>query len=264
MAIKCPNCGKTLHWYDFRAECKYCGANIPNYDWEGRLEQDADIAETSFARLHYHLDNFKSATVGSPLRIVRLVCTLLPLVALVVPLLNATFAFPFYAETKSISFLTFVLDYLTKFDIGSALSLAGGEILGGVITSLLLACLFALLAVAAGVVNFFAVLLGAINLRWLPNVILNIISLASWCLSAYFLNQFTLGASELSVQVFSGTVSMWILLGVGLFLLDLVIDVVVGVGLRKQRKTQPTIDEAVEKELKELREQAEEAAAEIA
>ena len=40
MAIKCPNCGKTLHWYDFRAECKYCGANIPNYDWEGRLEQD--------------------------------------------------------------------------------------------------------------------------------------------------------------------------------------------------------------------------------
>ena len=132
MAIKCPNCGKTLHWYDFRAECKYCGANIPNYDWEGRLEQDADIAETSFARLHYHLDNFKSATVGSPLRIVRLVCTLLPLVALVVPLLNATFAFPFYAETKSISFLTFVLDYLTKFDIGSVLSLAGGEILGGV------------------------------------------------------------------------------------------------------------------------------------
>ena len=57
---------------------------------------------------------------------------------------------------------------------------------------------------------------------------------------------------------------MWILLGVGLFLLDLVIDVVVGVGLRKQRKTQPTIDEAVEKELKELRKQAEEAAAEIA
>lgn len=160
MAIKCPNCGKTLHWYDFRAECKYCGANIPNYDWEGRLEQDADIAETSFARLHYHLDNFKSATVGSPLRIVRLVCTLLPLVALVVPLLNATFAFPFYAETKSISFLTFVLDYLTKFDIGSVLSLAGGEILGGVITSLLLACLFALLAVAAGVVNFFVVLFG--------------------------------------------------------------------------------------------------------
>ena len=45
MAIKCPNCGKTLHWYDFRAECKYCGANIPNYDWEGQLERDADIAE---------------------------------------------------------------------------------------------------------------------------------------------------------------------------------------------------------------------------
>lgn len=264
MAIKCPNCGKTLHWYDFRAECKYCGANIPNYDWEGRLEQDADIAEASFARLHYRLDNFKSATVGSPVRIVRLVCTLLPLVALVVPLLNATFAFPFYAETKSISFLTFVLDYLTKFDIGSVLSLAGGEIMGGVITSLLLAIVFALLAVVAGVLNFFVVLLGAINLRWLPNVILNIISLVSWGLSALFLNQFTSGASEMTVQVFSGTVSPWFLLGIGLFLLDLVIDIVVGVSLHKQRKTQPTIEEAVEQELKELREKAEEAATEIA
>ena len=54
MAAKCPSCGEKLHWYDFRAECKHCGANIPNYDWENRLEADADAAEDSFARLHYH------------------------------------------------------------------------------------------------------------------------------------------------------------------------------------------------------------------
>lgn len=111
MAVKCPNCGAKLHWYDFRAECKHCGENIPNYNWEARLEEDADIAERSFARLHYRTGNFKSATVGSPLRIVRLVCTLLPLVALVVPLLNATFAFPFREGTESVSFLTFVFNF---------------------------------------------------------------------------------------------------------------------------------------------------------
>ena len=173
---KCPNCGRKLKWYNVRAECPDCGANIPNYNWEGRLEADADAAETAFARLHYRLDNFKSATVGSPLRIVRLVVTLLPLVGLVVPLLNATLTFPLYENTGSISFLTFVLDYLTKFDIGSVLKLVSGEILGGLFLSLVLAMVFALLAVAAGVLNFFVVLLGAINLNWLPNVLLNVVS----------------------------------------------------------------------------------------
>lgn len=261
---KCPNCGRKLKWYNVRAECPDCGANIPNYNWEGRLEADADAAETAFARLHYRLDNFKSATVGSPLRIVRLVVTLLPLVGLVVPLLNATLTFPLYENTGSISFLTFVLDYLTKFDIGSVLKLVSGEILGGLFLSLVLAMVFALLAVAAGVLNFFVVLLGAINLNWLPNVLLNVVSFVSWGLSALFLQQFTAGAAETTLGLFSGSVSPWYLLGLGLFLLDLVIDIVVGVGLRKQKKTQPTIDEAVQNELRELRERELEQAAEIA
>ncbi|MGN0520288.1 MAG: hypothetical protein ACI4LB_06050 [Candidatus Fimenecus sp.] len=256
MAAKCPNCGEKLHWYDFRAECKHCGANIPNYNWEARLEEDADIAERSFARLHYRTGNFKSAMFGSPLRIVRLVCTLLPLVALVVPLLNATFAFPFREGTESISFLTFVLNYLLKFDLGSVMALMNGEVLGGAITALLLSVLMALIAVVAGVLNFFVVLIGAINLNWLFDVILNAISLVTWGLSALFLSQFTAQCADLSLGLFSGSVSPFYLVGIGLFLLDLVVDLIVGLSLRKQKKTQPTIDEAVEIELKELREDA--------
>lgn len=256
MAAKCPNCGAKLHWYDFRAECKHCGENIPNYNWEARLEEDADIAERSFARLHYRTGNFKSATVGSPLRIVRLVCTLLPLVALVVPLLNATFAFPFREGTESVSFLTFVLNYLTKLDLGSVFSLLDGKVLGGAITALLLSILMALVAVVAGVLNFFVVLIGAINLNWLFNVILNAVSLVTWGLSALFLSQFTAQCADLSLGLFSGSVSPFYLVGIGLFLLDLVVDLVVGLSLRKQKKNQPTMDEAVEIELKELREGA--------
>ena len=256
MAAKCPNCGANLHWYDFRAECKHCGENIPNYNWEARLEEDADIAERSFARLHYRTGNFKSATVGSPLRIVRLVCTLLPLIALVVPLLNATFAFPFREGTESISFLTFVLNYLLKFDLGSVLALMNGEVLGGAVTAMLLAVLMALVAVVAGVLNFFVVLIGAINLNWLFNVILNVISLVAWGLSALFLSQFTAQCADLSLGLFSGSVSPFYLVGIGLFLLDLVVDLAVGLSLRKQKKTQPTMNEAVEIELKALREGA--------
>lgn len=256
MAAKCPNCGAKLHWYDFRAECKHCGENIPNYNWEARLEEDADIAERSFARLHYRTGNFKSATIGSPLRIVRLVCTLLPLVALVVPLLNATFAFPFREGTESVSFLTFVLNYLTKLDLGSVFSLLDGKVLGGAVTALLLSILMALVAVVAGVLNFFVVLIGAINLNWLFNVILNAVSLVTWGLSALFLSQFTAQCADLSLGLFSGSVSPFYLVGIGLFLLDLVVDLVVGLSLRKQKKNQPTMDEAVEIELNELREGA--------
>ena len=219
------------------------------------MEADADAAEDSFARLHYHVNNFKSATVGSPLRIVRLVCTLLPLVALVVPLLNATFAFPFREGTESISFLTFILNYLTKYDIGSVFKLLSGEILGGAFQSLLLSILMALIAVVAGVLNFFVVLIGAINLRWLFNVILNAVSLVTWGLSALFLSQFTATTADLSVGLFSGSVSPFFLVGIGLFLLDLVIDIVVGVSLKKQKATQPGLEEAVKIELRELREQ---------
>lgn len=129
---KCPKCGAKLHWYDFRAECKHCGVNIPNYKWEERLENDADTAETSFAKLHYKMSNFKYGTIGSPLMIVRLVFTLLPLVALVVPLVKITLCFPFFEKTESVSFLTFILNYLTKYDIKASLSLMHGEALGGV------------------------------------------------------------------------------------------------------------------------------------
>lgn len=252
---KCPNCGAKLHWYDLRAECKHCGTNIPNYDWEARLEADADIAEASFARLHYHTANFKSATVGSPLRIVRLVCTLLPLAALVVPLLNATFAFPLHEGTQSVSFLSFVLDYLTKFDLSAVFALLHGEVLGTVTAWLLAAAGLALLAVAAGVVNFFVVLLGAFRLHWVTTVVLNAVSLLSWSASALCLLQFTAATDALSAGLFSGTVSPFYLVGVGLFLLDLGVDIAVGVSLHRQKKSQPTIEEAVEQELAALRAQ---------
>ena len=75
------------------------------------------------------------------------------------------------------------------------------------------------------------VLIGAINLRWLFNVILNAVSLVTWGLSALFLSQFTATTADLSVGLFSGSVSPFFLVGIGLFLLDLVIDIVVGVPL---------------------------------
>ena len=53
MASKCPSCGRTLKLWEFKAECPGCGASIPNYQWEKRLSDDADVAEHAFAKLHF-------------------------------------------------------------------------------------------------------------------------------------------------------------------------------------------------------------------
>lgn len=254
MSAKCPHCGKTLRWYDVKAECKYCGVNIPNYNWEERLEDDSEKAEYAFARLHYKLANFKSATVGNPFRIVRLVFTLLPLVALVVPLVKIKLSFPFYDKSSSVSFLTLILDYVTKLDFMGGFRLMGAQTLGKPATFLMLAVLAAFLAVAAGVLNFFVVLIAAINLRAGFNVCLNVIATLGWCASGILLMQFTAAAAENTVNVFEGSVVWWgYAIGIALFAANIVINAITYKSFKKQLASQPSIDEAVEKELTELR-----------
>lgn len=254
MAAKCPHCGEPLKWYNVKAECKHCGANIPNYNWEERLEEDAEKAEYSFAKLHYRLANFKSATVGSPFRIARLVFTLLPLVALVVPLLKMTLTLPFYEESTMVSFLTLILNYITKLDFFGGFKLMSATALGAPVKFLMLAIVAALLAVAAGVLNFFVVLIAAINLRAGFNVVLNIIATLSWIASGVLLMQFVNAAAANTINVFEGSVVWWgYAIGIALFAANVVISILTAKSFRKQLKEQPSLEEAVENELAELR-----------
>lgn len=259
---KCPKCGAKLHWYDFRAECKHCGVNIPNYKWEERLENDADTAETSFAKLHYKMGNFKYGTVGSPLMIVRLVFTLLPLVAFVVPLVKITLCFPFFEKTESVSFLTFILNYLTKYDIKASLSLMHGEALGGVFAKMFLGVGFAFLAAALGVVNFFVVLIASMSLSSKADTVLNILSTVFWSLSAYFVYAFLNAAAETSVNIITGSVSPFFAVGIALFLANVIINIAVSKKFKNKKATDPSMEEAIEKELCELREKDSEPVAE--
>ena len=239
---KCPNCGKKLKWYEFRAECKSCGTNIPNYNWEARLEEDADKAETSFAKLHYRLSNFKSATVGSPFRIIRLVATLLPLVGLVVPLMKVSLSLPFYEDTSTVSFLTLILNYITKLDF---------------IKFLMLAIVFAFVAVLAGVLNFLVVLIAAASLKAGFNIFLNVVATAGWIASAVLLSISVTNAMSNSIDVFSGNVIWWgYAIGTALFLTNVVISVAASKSFKKQLSSQPTMDEYIANELEEIRTQA--------
>ena len=254
MAAKCPECGHTLKLWNAKAECPECGINIPNYQWEKRLNEDADIAENAFAKMHYKTANFKSAVAGSKLRIVRLVMTFAPLIALVLPLYNFTLTLPFRESTESVSFLTFVLNYLLKVDIGSVLKLIGGEVVGNATLKVVIACVLLLVAVVCGVSNFFVLLISGIKLRYRLNIALNLISTISWVVAAVFFAQFTSACTALGGGIVTEcSLGIGFIVGCVLFAINFVLNLVVGKGLKKQLNEQPSMEEFIENEIASLR-----------
>ena len=85
MASKCPKCGGKLRIYHIKAECPYCKANIPNYNWEARLEEDSAIAEAKFASLYRKLNLLKYSVFGTKMRILRLLMSFIPAVGFILP-----------------------------------------------------------------------------------------------------------------------------------------------------------------------------------
>lgn len=254
MASKCPECGHTLKLWNIKAECPKCGVNIANHEWEKRLNDDADFAENAFAKFHYKLQNFKSSVVGSKLRIARLVLTFAPLLALVLPLYNFTLNLPFNKSEQSISFLTFILDYLLKTDIGSVLKLMGGEVLGTAATMVVVACVLMLLAVVFGVLNFFVLLIAGIKMKYVFNIVLNVLATVCWGVSAVFFAQFTTACQTLGGGIVTEcSLGFGFIVGCVLFLVNVMMNVVVGKGLKKQLNEQPSLEEFVANEIAELR-----------
>ena len=257
MASKCPECGHTLKIWDIKAECPKCGINLANHEWEKRLNDDADFAENAFAKFHYKLQNFKSAVFGSKLRIARLILTFAPLIALVLPLYNFKLNLPFNNSDKSISFLTFILDYLLETDIGSVLKLMGGEVLGTAATMVVVACVLLLLAVVFGVLNFFVLLIAGIKMKYVFNIVLNVLATVSWATASVFFVQFTNACAELGGGIVTDcSLGFGFIVGCVLFLVNVVMNIIVGKGLKKQMNEQPSLDEFVANEIAELRKQA--------
>ncbi len=254
MASKCPSCGRSLKIWEFKAECPKCGANIPNHQWEKRLSDDADFAEHAFAKFHYKFGNFKSAVVGSKLRIARLVLTFAPLLALLLPLYSFKLNLPFYQGNESVSFLTFVLDYLLKTDIGSVIALMGGDVLGKAATMVVIACVLLLLAVVFGVLNFFVLLFAGIKLKYKFNILLNVLATICWGVASVFFVQFTSACTSLGGGIVTEcSLGIGFIVGCALFIVNVAMNVVVGKTLKKQMEEQPTLDEFIENEIAEIR-----------
>lgn len=154
MASKCPACGGKLKIYHIKAECPYCKANIPNYNWEARLEEDNAVAEAKFASLYRKLNLLKYSVLGTKLRIARILMSFIPAVGFILPWAYIT------SDKDNLSF-----DLLGLFSEGTNTIKFFGILfkdLGGVLSGLegaslyiMLGLLFVLLSIVVIVVAFF-------------------------------------------------------------------------------------------------------------
>ena len=106
MAATCPKCGGKLKLTDWRPNCPHCGVNMVYYGMEERLLLDADKAEAEHARTQPKVDRIKAATVGSPLAIVRLVLSLVPIAGLFLPLAQFAFQAPYAAFSGNVNVIS--------------------------------------------------------------------------------------------------------------------------------------------------------------
>ncbi len=91
----CPKCKRHLKLTDWKPNCPDCGANIVVYDLQERLMKEADAAEVQYYHFQQKVDRLKASFVGSKIAIIRIFTSLLPIAALLLPIVKITLSAPF-------------------------------------------------------------------------------------------------------------------------------------------------------------------------
>lgn len=232
----CPKCGNHLKIWHIKAECPYCNVNIPNYNWEARLNADAENAQKAWAQFRKFTGNFKSALFGTKLRIIRFIFTFVPLCVLILPLANYSLNIPFTGvESVDFTLLDFTLNSLTVLDWGSLIKLVASEYIGFPMGMFFAALVLLYLAVIFGVLNFVFILIKAPYLKSAANVTVCLLSTLCLALSALLLVLGNAAISDTSITFISATLEYGIFLGIAFFALNTALNVIIGKGFKKQR-----------------------------
>lgn len=82
----CPNCNEKLSPFYFKQNCPHCGANLMYYDFENRLQQDAEKVQREAEHFAEIVSGIKRSAIGSAVAIIRLISFVLPVLALLLPI----------------------------------------------------------------------------------------------------------------------------------------------------------------------------------
>jgi ABC-type sugar transport system permease subunit len=76
------------------------------------------------------MDRFKFSTIGHPLSIIRMILSILPLVATLAPMGKVAVSLPFFQETTTINIVSIVTKVFMALDIDHMLAMVGSEMVG--------------------------------------------------------------------------------------------------------------------------------------
>ncbi len=186
----CPKCGRKLTLFDWKPNCPDCGVNLVYYGMEERLMDEADHAEAEHARLQKRIDRLKASFVGSKLAIVRIILSVLPIAALMLPLASVSFNGPYIeATTTSVNAIE-IYNIVSSLDFDALFTMIGSGVVGsafigyaGALVGILLSLVFVILSLV--------LLTLACSPKGCPrNIIMNSLAIVAAVVSIFMFNQF--------------------------------------------------------------------------
>lgn len=226
---KCPKCGRRLTLFDWRPNCPGCGINLVYYGMEERLMDEADTAEAEHAKTQKHIDRLKASFVGSKLTIIRIVLSVLPIAALMLPLCSVTYSGPFIEQTTSSINAISIYNLVSSLDFDALLTMIGSDILGtsfigyaGSLVCILLSLVFIIVSLL--------MLMMACGPKGNPrNITLNVITIALAVASGVFFNVFASNISAVFPEFISGSIGFGLYVYIAALAALLAINIIIAI-----------------------------------
>lgn len=227
MASFCPKCGYKLSMIDIKPECPVCGVNQVYYGMEESLKLEADRAEFEHAASQPLMDRLKAATIGHPVAIVRLVFSILPLVATLAPMGKVVVTLPYFAETTTINIISIVTKVFMALDLDHMFAMVGSEMVGTAYIGYLVALVGLVFMALAAIVNIVNLFFSTSKNGIKRNIITAVVGIVFTVIATVGLGIWLSGVSAAVPEVFSGSLNVLgpicIILG---FVLQIVINMV--------------------------------------
>ncbi|MBR6785369.1 MAG: hypothetical protein IKM25_03875 [Clostridia bacterium] len=225
---KCPKCGRKLTLFDWRPNCPGCGVNLVYYGLEDKLLDEADAAEAEHAKLQKRIDRLKASFVGSKLTVARIVLSLLPVVALLIPLCSVKFTnIPFKGEIGGSVNLITLINVFSGLDFDGLFAMFGNATLSGVFIGYAGALLTLALSLVFVLVSLFALVAACGPKGNIRNIILNSIAIVFSVASLIFFSVFSSNATKVFPEMFTGKIGVGIFVYIAALIALLVLNIVI-------------------------------------
>ena len=190
---KCPKCGRKLTLLDWKPNCPECGVNLVYYGMEERLMDEADKAEAEHARLQKRIDRLKASFVGSKLAILRIILSVLPIAALLLPLASISFNGPYIeATTTSINAIE-IYNLVSSLDFDALFTMIGSGVVGSSFIGYAGALVGILLSLVFVILSLLLLMLACSPKGCVRNLIMNSLAIVAAVASIVMFTQFANG-----------------------------------------------------------------------